>query len=318
MEIKLKFFFKKKLLIISFFLSFLLHFTFLTFFYFPEIQNVKTQNRKRDSLKAVEILDLSKLKISIGKISQKSESSMASNANQSRKKNRSNRAGLSLAQISLGLDMGHNLSYFDLGQEDKVGKFGDQTGVDKYQGEGENSIYGYLYQLIGSNIKYPKIFQDKEIEGYVTVRMVISKDGTYLPRLTKIWSDSPYLKVLMTRTLNGVLKDPIPFNLDFVKNDYFLVDATFRFKADADYDEDFISANTFTSGRQMRFLIQGNGVQVARLWLPKKGNLIFQGVINYETLIDTLHDKFTTAGKLKKMFYEQQLEAYKDDPAWNN
>lgn len=313
----MKFLFKKKPLIISFFLSLLLHFTFLTLFYFPEIEKAKTQSGKRDLLKVTEILDLSKWKSSGGKISKKAGATVASQS-QFGKKNRSNPAGLSLGQISMRSNLGPNLSYMDLNLKNRVGKFGDQTGLDKYQGEGENSIYSYFYQLIGSNIKYPKIFQDKEIEGYVTVRMVISKEGTYLPKLTKIWSDSPYLKVLMTRTLNGVLKDPIPFNLDFFKNDYFLVDATFRFKADANYDEDFISANTFTSGRQLRFLIQGNSVQVASLLLPKRGGLIVQGIINYETLVNTIHDKFTTAGKLKKMFYEQQLEAYKDDPAWNN
>lgn len=311
-------FFKKNLPIYSFFLSLILHFAFFSLFYFPEIPKKKTYGWKGYSLTVVEILDLSKIKNNVVKKSQNLVISDNPKSIESRKLTRFGPSTLSLAQISVRPNQDPNLSFMDLKQENKVGKFGDETGLNGNHDEGENSIYGYLYNLIGSNIKYPKIFQDKEIEGYVTVRIVISKDGTYLPRLTKIWSNSPYLKVLMSRTLNGVLKDPIPFNLDFVKNDYFLVDATFRFKADADNDEDFISANTFSSGRHLRYLIQGNSIHMAKIWLPKRDSLIVEGIINYENIMDKIHDKFSTAGKLKKKFYEQQLEAYKEDPAWNN
>ena len=40
--------------------------------------------------------------------------------------------------------------------------------------------------------------------------------------------------------------------------------------------------------------------------------------VNYEDVIDWVKENFTMSGKLRKEFYEQQLERYKEDSAWDN
>ena len=124
------------------------------------------------------------------------------------------------------------------------------------------------------------------------------------------------MKVLTSRTLKRIFEKPLPFDLSFVKHKYFLVDATFRFNADSDNDEDFILANTFVSGRHLGFLIQDESASMIGFRKNREGMLKLG--VNYGDIIDWVKENFTTAGKLRKQFQEQQLERYKDDPAWND
>ncbi len=107
---------------------------------------------------------------------------------------------------------------------------------------------------------------------------------------------------------------PLPFDLSFVKHKYFLTDATFFFKAKPNLDEDYILSNSFVTGRHLMFLIQKDSASMIGFRRNKEGTIKLG--VNYEEVYEWLKDNFTTAGKLRKIFRNEQLESFKDDPAW--
>ena len=121
---------------------------------------------------------------------------------------------------------------------------------------------------------------------------------------------------MAARTFRKIFKDRIPKNLNQHTHKYLLIDATFRFLADANDDNDFIRDNSYINGRHLSFLVQNEGAGAS----TKNGNT--HGVIGVQIspgdIIDYFKDNFTQAGRTRKMFYESQLENYKNDPAWNN
>jgi len=200
--------------------------------------------------------------------------------------------------------------------KDDIGKFDDQMGVSSQLNEGGHSIYYYLHQYIGQNLYYPKIFRDKGIEGFVKIRLVFDKKGNYLHHLTKIQSNSGYLKVLVARILKNIFEHPLPFDLSFVKHPYFLVDVTFRFNAKSDDTKDFILANTYVNGRHLGLLIQDDSV--SNIGFRKNNEGLVKLSFNYQNIIDWFKSNYTTAGKLKKQFQIRQFETYQDDPDWED
>ena len=231
----------------------------------------------------VELMDIQKLK-SLPKDLKPIKSKKKKGKLQKKVESKSQITKLSFKKLSLGT--GASVAYkFNRPDTAKlVGVFGDGTGTTSKIDHGGGSIFQYLYQYIGSNVEYPKIFRDKGIEGYVTVRVVFDKKGKYLQALSQIHSSSGYLKVLTSRTLKRIFQKPLPFDLSFVKHKYFLTDATFQFKASPDLDEDFVLANTFVSGRHLMFLIQKDSASMIGLRRNKEGTIKLG--INYEEVYD--------------------------------
>lgn len=197
-----------------------------------------------------------------------------------------------------------------------IGRYGDSTGETEKFNMGGNSIYNYLYSYIGERLHYPQLLRKKKIEGNVSVRLVFDKQGVYLPNLSKIHSNSNYLKVLVSRTLKVIFASPLPFNLDFVSHSHFIFDANIKFLASSNHSQDFILSNTFITGRHLAFLVQDE--KASMIGVAKNNEGTIKLLINPGDIIDWFNNNFTASGKVREIFNEQQLERYKEDPAWED
>jgi hypothetical protein len=178
-----------------------------------------------------------------------------------------------------------------------------------------NSVTNYIYDYIAMNIQYPKIFREKKIEGIVKVFLVFGKDGHYLQDQMILNSASGYLKVLVGRTLNTIFLRPLPFDLkSSLNNDGQLIfTAAFRFVSEVNNNSSFINSNVFINGDHLSFLIQND---TANFIGPLKKNQEGTLKVDLMDFYEWIKSNVTTSGKLRKMYQEQQLELYKQDPLW--
>jgi len=140
-----------------------------------------------------------------------------------------------------------------------IGHFGDNTGFDNLSVDGHNSIYHYINKTIKRHIDYPQAFVDRGIEGVIQGRLVFSPKGIYLPKLSKLRGSNGRLKVHVAKTLQELFKNPLPYNLNFVRHDFFMVDTTIRFVIRPYRSKKFHQMNSFSNGRHMAILIEKRG-----------------------------------------------------------
>lgn len=305
----------KKYILIGFFISILLHgalLLILRLVEIPSLQNYVEVGKKSNYI-GINLFNKIEKKVS------NSFDQTFKNSNHQKEKIKSNpdqKISFQNLNLSNGPSIGKESYALTQEYHDSIGKFGDKLEGGNYLEDGDNSIYAYLYKYIGTHIYYPRNFREKEIEGYVTIRIVFDKKGNYLHDLSKVNSNSRYLKVLMSRTLKSIFKDPLTFDLHFVKQKYFIVDAKFIFNANPDNDKDYISSNAFSSGHSFNYLIQNDSVAI--LGLRKNNEGVIRLGLNYEDFGQWMSDSLTSAGKSRKQFRERELETYKDDPAWDN
>ena len=146
------------------------------------------------------------------------------------------------------------------GISEKIGTFGDNTGFDELSIDGHNSVYHYINKTIERHIGYPDVFVDRGIEGIVQGRLVFSPTGEYLPQFTKLRSSKGHLKVHVARKLKELFSDPLPYDLHYVRHDYFMVDTTIRFVIRPYASREFHQMNNFANGRHMAILIEKRGI----------------------------------------------------------
>lgn len=201
---------------------------------------------------------------------------------------------------------------------DKVGQFGDKTELKNLSRDSSGSIYNFIYNYISSNFKYPKILRENDIEGFVQVRLVFDKTGKFRDDLIHIKSSSSYLKVLTMRTLHQLFTSNLPFNLNSFPQRYLIIDASFRFLANANNDKSFIRENAYINGNHLSFLVQNQGAKIIQLAsnTNKKMNGVLGIRISPEAVLNYFKDNFTDAGKSRALFHQKQLELYKKDPFW--
>lgn len=146
------------------------------------------------------------------------------------------------------------------GIAEQIGTFGDNTGFDELSIDGHNSVYHYINKTIKRHIGYPDVFVDRGIEGIVQGRLVFSPTGKYLSQFTKLRSSNGHLKVHVARKLKELFQDSLPYNLHYVRHDYFMVDTTIRFVIRPYASREFHKMNNFANGRHMAILIEKRGI----------------------------------------------------------
>ena len=201
----------------------------------------------------------------------------------------SSRSKMSLKDLGVSKNAS---SVFDAHSElFKIGSFGESVGMK----EGlDSSIFYFLHEYISSNMHYPHLFKGKDIQGYVNARLAFSRAGMYTPQLSKFDASSRYLKVLVQRIFAKIFKKRLPFDLSFIDHRYFILDLRFLFISVPTSDESFINRYSYVNGQKMGFLIQ---------------NEVSSG-LTYEEVVKWVKDNFTSAGKARKMYKEEQFKNF--------
>jgi len=166
---------------------------------------------------------------------------------------------LAINASTINLKAGSKIYFKGSGLKEKIGRFGDDTGFDIFSSDGHNSVYYYINKTIKSHIGYPEVFVDRGIEGIVQGRLVFSPKGVYLPKFSKLKASNGRLKVHVAKTLKELFKNPLPYNMHFVRHEYFLVDTTIRFIIRPYSSRKLNRMNSFSNGRHMAILIEKRG-----------------------------------------------------------
>ncbi|MDA9189550.1 hypothetical protein N9O57_01070 [bacterium] len=174
----------------------------------------------------------------------------------------------------------------------KIGVFGDDLSVEPTI---KNDLYKKIYDHILANFIYPPYFIKKEIEGTVTARLIFEKSGFFSKTNTKLNSDSRILKNLVLKNLSKIFKDKIKYDLNYLKNNFLIIDAIFNFKASPSVSSEFMNMNSYLSDRVLSFVIIDQS----------GGNFSLEGVAK------KMKDFFSEADETRSMFYEQRLQDYK-------
>jgi len=144
--------------------------------------------------------------------------------------------------------------------KEKIGRFGDNTGFDELSIDGHNSVYHYIGTTIKRHIGYPQVLADRGIEGIVQGRLVFSPTGKYLSQFSKLRASNGHLKVHVARMLKELFKEPLPYDLHYLRHNYFMVDTTIRFAIRPFVSREFHQMNSFANGRHMAILIEKRGI----------------------------------------------------------
>lgn len=163
---------------------------------------------------------------------------------------------------------------------------------------GTNNL-SILHSYIKTHLDYPSAFRFARISGGVTARIYFRKDGVVEFNKTILMSDSIYLKAFMKRALLNAFKEKgvheiVPHYLFKEKNNFF--DIEIHVTEKANFNRRFISDKSYYNEAVLSFLVQND---------EKHPSLSSPG-----DTYDYIKDNFTEAGKVKKIFYERQLDDY--------
>jgi hypothetical protein len=189
----------------------------------------------------------------------------------------------------------------------RVGKFGEKIeGKDSLNVSGRNN-FRKLYQYIGERLRYPRVLRDEGIEGQVLIRFVMNKDGVYLKKLTKIKSNSNYLKVHLSRLLKKIFQTPFKLNKKVFNSRYLIIDMSFTFDNETNFTEEEIRSHNFINSGMFMFLVQdGHMTKVKEMKSDK-----------FQLRLDIGFDQIGKMLNKPLIKREILLDQYKRDPSWS-
>ena len=178
-----------------------------------------------------------------------------------------------------------------------IGKFGDPIQSRSLNDSLRNSLYDHIEKYI----YYPKAFERKKIFGIVQARVVLDSSGKFKENLTKVSSNSSYLKVLVFKILNKAFKN---YNRKLKSDQSIIFDMAIEFSLSNTYEPDQLLEKRYFLDDFFSFIFQRQNTQRKALNSPRNN----RALINLNDLVKP----FKGARKDDM----EGLRSFQRDPRW--